>query len=190
MKKRYEILDGLPPYGPMYVPVSWDGEPFYSEGFVVEFYKDDGTNWVANFKPGSTKLEDVIPLINTPNFLVIAQGECYIMAPDNTVPIAVFGGDCNEIVQANNRLILSGNISLTIIEPDGTHWHTERISWDGLKNLSVKNGIVSGLAYNPISTNYEQWQWIEFTYDINTKILTGGSYNWHTIVKKPWWKFW
>src|SRR5690606_39492556 len=41
VQRRYEILDGLPTYGPMYVPVSEDGEPFYSEGFVVRFYKSD-----------------------------------------------------------------------------------------------------------------------------------------------------
>ena len=52
VQRRYEILDGLPTYGPMYVPVSEDGEPFYSEGFVVRFYKSDGSEWVANFKPG------------------------------------------------------------------------------------------------------------------------------------------
>lgn len=34
----------------MYIPISEDGIPFYSEGYVVRFYKSDGTSWVANFK--------------------------------------------------------------------------------------------------------------------------------------------
>jgi hypothetical protein len=57
--KRYEILDGLPSYGPIYISISQDGIPFYSEGFVVRFYKSDGTNWVANFKPGWTNSSGV-----------------------------------------------------------------------------------------------------------------------------------
>jgi len=42
-EKRYEILDSLPTYGPMYVPVSESGDPFYSEGVVVRFFRNDGT---------------------------------------------------------------------------------------------------------------------------------------------------
>ena len=51
-EKQYEILEALPTYGPMYIPVTENDEAFYSEGFPVRFYKSDGTNWVANFKPG------------------------------------------------------------------------------------------------------------------------------------------
>ena len=49
--KRYEILNSLPSSGPMYVPVTGNGEPFYSEGVAVRFYKTDGSNWVGTKFP-------------------------------------------------------------------------------------------------------------------------------------------
>jgi hypothetical protein len=51
---RYEILNSLPVYGPMYVPVTENGKPYYSEGFPVRFFKKDGSEWGANFEPGMT----------------------------------------------------------------------------------------------------------------------------------------
>ncbi|HEX2847768.1 MAG TPA: hypothetical protein VHN59_14560 [Chitinophagaceae bacterium] len=186
-EKRYEILTSLPTYGSMYVPVTGDGEPFYSEGFVVRFYKADGTEWIANFQPGWTELKQIIECKATPNLLVIACGTCYSMNPENTKPIEVFGADYSDIFKASNgRLVLQGQTDLTIIEPDGTHWDTERISWDGFAEIKVENDLVSGLAYNPM---HDADEWIEFKYDLGTKTLTGGSY-YSSKNKNPWWKIW
>lgn len=173
-KKQFEILPSLPTYGPMYIPVSETGEPFYSEGYPVRFYRRDGTEWVANFQPGWTDLKQVIQLDNTDLLLVIAYGTCYLMDPDDTKPVAVFGVDYCQIYQASNdRLVLQDQTSLTIIESDGTHWDTERISWDGLAEVRIEANVVSGLAFSPTST----WgEWVEFSYDIDTRSLVGGSF--------------
>ena len=54
--KQYELLDGLPPYGPMYISVTTDdSEPYASEGYVLRLFKSDGTSWVANFRFRSVK---------------------------------------------------------------------------------------------------------------------------------------
>jgi hypothetical protein len=71
---KYEILEALPAYGPMYIPVTENGEGFYSEGFPVRFYKPDGTSWVGNFAPGWTNLNIVYELKETNNLIVIAGG--------------------------------------------------------------------------------------------------------------------
>lgn len=34
---RYEILDSLPSYGPMYIPVSEYNKNYYSEGLLFAF---------------------------------------------------------------------------------------------------------------------------------------------------------
>lgn len=62
----------MPTYGPMYVPITDNGEPFYSEGFPVRFYKLDQTEWVANFQPGWTELKQIIEFEKTQNLLIIA----------------------------------------------------------------------------------------------------------------------
>ena len=186
-EKRYEILNSLPTYGPMYVPVTDNGEVFYSEGFPVRFYKTDGTEWVANFQPGWTGLKQIIEFENTPNLLVVACGTCYLMHPNDTKPIEVFGVGYSDIFKASKgRLVLQDQIDLTIIEPDGTHWDTERISWDGLAEIKVENNLVFGLAFNPM---HDADEWVEFKYDLDTKTLTGGSY-YEFENKKPWWKVW
>lgn len=174
-EKRYEILDGLPPYGPMYIPISENEEQFYSEGVVVRFYKVDGTNWVANFKTGWTDLKEVIKLNSTKNLLVIACGTCYIMNPEETKPIKVFGVGFSNLIQTeSNEIILQDQTDLTIVEPNGEYWNTEQISWNGLKEVIYKNRTVSGLSFIP---RYDKDEWVEFSYNLDTKTLTGGSFH-------------
>ena len=186
-ENRFKILNSLPTYGPMYIPVTGNGEPFYSEGFAVRFYRTDGTEWVANFEPGWTDLREVIVFEETQNLMVVACGTCYFMNANETKPIIVFGEGYSNIFQANkDRLVLQDQTDLTIIESDGSHWHSERISWDGLAEIKVEDNLVMGLAYNPM---YDADEWIEFKYDLDTKKLTGGSY-YSFEYKKPWWKIW
>jgi hypothetical protein len=174
LNKRYEILPGLPTYGPMYIPVTETGEPFYAEGYAVRFYKSDGTDWVANFQPGWTNLKCVIEFEHSSPILVIAYGTCYLMHPDNQKPISVFGVGFSHIFQAsNNRHVLQDQTDFTIIEPDGGHWDTERISWDGFAEVRVNDNVVSGLAYSPM---HDTDDWVPFTLNIDTKIVTGGSF--------------
>lgn len=171
--KRYKILESLPAYGPMYIPVAENGELFYSEGVVVRFYKSDGTEWVANFKPGWTSLKEIHEL-NNGKLLVIACGTCYLMNPEQINPISVFGvGYVNVFKTSDNRLVLQDQTDLTIVEVNGYHWRTERISFDGLKELKLEGNLVTGLSYDPMNQNQE---WVKFIFDIDTRTLTGGSY--------------
>lgn len=169
---RYEILDSLPSYGPMYVSVTESDQPFYSEGFVVRFYKSDASEWVANFEPGWTGFKAVYTLKDTDNILVIAMGTCYLMNPDRELPIAAFGIDYeNAFILADGRILLQGQTALTIIEADGSYWLTPRISWDGIKELSIHGSSITGLA---LGLRYD---WVDFTYDIDSKKLIGGSFS-------------
>ncbi len=158
----------------MYIPVTGNDEPFYSEGFAVRFYKTDGTEWVANFKPGWTDLKTIIELADTTNILVIAYGTCYLMNPDQTKPISVFGVDyLATFTTEDGRLILQDQTDLTIVESNGNYWDTERISWDGLKEVELDKNIVTGFAYHP---TYDADEWVKFSYNIDTKELLGSSY--------------
>lgn len=109
------------------------------------------------------------------------------MNPNETKPIKVFGVGYSAIFKASkDRLVLQDQTDLTIIEPDGTHWDTERISWDGLAEIKVENNLVLGLAYNPM---HDSDEWVKFKYNLDTKTLTGGSY-YSFENTKPWWKLW
>lgn len=188
MQDRYEILDALPVYGPMYVPVTADGDSFYfSTGFVVRFARSDGSHWVANFMPGWTDFNHIVELKLRSDLLVIAGGAGYLMDPDEAKPLATFGiGYTGSFNASRDRIVLEDITDLTIVEANGTHWRTEQISWDGLRIKAVEGTLVSGVAYDPL---YDADEWVDFTYDLDKRTLIGGSYNRQT-VKSPWWKFW
>lgn len=186
--KKYEILETLPTYGPMHVTITKKSESFYSVGFPVRFFKSDGTNWVANFKPGWSTFTTICELNNSDNLIVIAFGTCYIMNPNNTKAIEAFGEYYCGIFKASKyRIVLQELTELTIIEADGRYWFTERISWDGLADIKIESNIVTGLAYDPMCDSDE---WVHFSYNLDTKILTGGSYKKYETINKPWWKIW
>ncbi|WP_256014222.1 hypothetical protein [Desertivirga xinjiangensis] len=185
--RRYEILNSLPAYGPMYIPVSESGEPYYSEGYPVRLYKSDGTDWVANFKPGWSELAEVFELNDTSNLLVVAYGQCYIMDPEENKPISAFGGAyAAAFITQDRRVVLQDETGLTVVDSSGQYWHSERISWDGLKVLKVEGNLVTGIAFDPM---FDSDEWVDFTYDIDSNILIGGSYG-KTVKKQNWWRFW
>lgn len=190
IQKKYEILDGLPTYGPMYIPISGDGIPFYHQGFVVRFFKSDGTNWVANFKTGRTKYSIAFEIPATGKIVVIAGGQGYIMTPDLQKPLQTFGYAITEVLTTyDKRFVAADNTDLEIINSDATIWRSERISWDGIKDLVVNDKIVSGLSFDPM---YYSDEWVNFSINLDTKEIIGGSYRRYEFKepKKPFWKFW
>ncbi len=198
-EKRYEILKYLPTYGPMYISVTDSGEPYYSEGFAVRFLKDDGTDWVANFKTGSGRLNTVAELYGSNNLLIVANGKCYIMNTNETNPIFTFGYGFNELLFIPQiGILLYSENEIEILYNDGTIANN-RIYFDGIKDVVVENDIVKGITCD------EAGKWIPFEYNISTKELTtiGGMWEYlesngiaydtkqHKNNKeKPWWKFW
>jgi hypothetical protein len=200
--KYFDILDSLPTYGEMYLPISEDNIPFYSEGFVVRFYKSDGSDWVANFQLGWTGFNCVHEFESKTDILVIAGGTCYLMNHNKKEPIKVFGVGFQSCIKTlDNRIILQDLTDLSIIEPNGEFWNTERISWDGIKDLKLEGNLVSGLSFDPMNKKDE---WVEFIVDLEKRNVKGGSYrqyefepideNVESVLakkeKSSWWKFW
>jgi hypothetical protein len=172
----------------MYISITDNGESFFSEGIVVRFYKEDGTNWVANFRPGFTELKAIFELTETTNLLVIADGLCYLMNPEHTQPLSTFGMGYHKVFTTQDgRLILQDQTNFTIVESNGGHWDTVRISWDGFENVDLNANTLTGLSYDPTNQNDE---WTNFSYNIDTKELVGGSYPNSLKSQKSKWKFW
>lgn len=184
----------------MYTPISEDGISDYSEGFVVKFFASDNTDWVANFKLGWTNFNHVHSLNDSELIVIIAGGACYIMHPNEQKPKSAFGVGFKSILEKEDGgIVLEDLTNLTIIDPNGEHWHTEQISFDGLAELKIENNVVSGLSYEPTA---DDDLWIDFSLDLKSRKISGGSYNLifgnkgktseghETIDSKPWWKIW
>jgi hypothetical protein len=171
----------------MYTPISQDGIPFYSEGFVVRFYKSDGTSWVANFKPGYTNFNGVYDFPEIKRTVIFAFGQCYIMADDGQKPVKALGVGFTHVFQADNNLLIGvDQTDFTVIEViTDKAWQSERVSWDGFKDISFSGDYVTGLACQP-----GEWdEWKPFSFNYRTKAIIGGAYHLQDSGK-PCWKIW
>ena len=175
IKKRYEILNSLPVYGPMYIPISVNGEPFYSEGFAVRFYKDNGTEWIANFQPGWSNLNKVFDYPDKDMIVVFASGFGYVMNPNQEKPIMTIGSLAREVFQNKNGDIISINdFDIEIFNSQTLEiWTSERISWDGFKDLVFENGLIKGKSFDPTNSIQE---WSDFSFNLENKKIIGGSF--------------
>lgn len=205
-KKKYEILNSLPAYGPMYIPISRSGKEFASEGFVIKFFKDDGTEWVANFATG-WGIDKVFEYPKENLIVVFAGGIGYVMNPNNEKPIKIIGSITNEVFQNNiGELICIDNTGIQIFDPKTTSiWISETISWDGFKELKFENGIIKGKSFDPTNSIQE---WSDFSFNVESKEVIGGSVRevlerapqlemknrievkTKASKKQPWWKVW
>ncbi len=173
--KKYEILESLPTYGKMYIPISQDEENFYSEGFVVRFFKDDGSDWVANFK-SIYGLNKVIECSNN-LIVVIAGGLGYVINPNYEKALGYFGeGLIHNIFETETEeLICVNDTQIEVFNPKNSKvWTSKRISWDGFDDLTFENGILKGKALNPF-IGYDD-EWVDFSFNLKTKEIEGGSY--------------
>ncbi|MGM5630687.1 hypothetical protein O2K51_07255 [Apibacter raozihei] len=153
---------------------------------------------MANFETGITDFNTIFEL-ETPYILVISSGKCFIINPDKTQPIEIFGGDyINYLTSNDGRIILYNDTRLTVIDSKGNHWDSEKISFYGLVEMKIsENNIITGLFYEPTPTDD---LWIPFEYNIDTKSFLYDKsiirpcykkFNDSFVEnKKPWWKFW
>ena len=77
----------------------------------VRIIKSDNTEWIKSFEPGWTNFTGGMEFENSENFIIIANGTCYIMNPDQNEPIANFGvGFCGIYKASNNRIVLQDQV--------------------------------------------------------------------------------
>lgn len=169
----FEVLPGLPPYGPEALPFSATGLGTHSEGFVVQFIGDDGSAWVGNFQPGLSSCQEIIRHPNGREFIVIASGQAYVVDPNNPTAWQHFGGQIEHVFEIKdlNAILLGNGLWFELIGRVGMIWRTRRISWDGMDNLKVNDLQVVGDAWSPDD------RWYAFTLDLTDGSVEGGSYS-------------
>lgn len=171
--ERFEILPGLPPYGPLAKPFPADG-PHYSEGFVVRFFLLDGTNWVGNFRLGCSGCNAVQGLIGEKLYLIVSNGAGYIVDIESASLVAEVGDSYVHTVLAVPDLglvVSGGQCNFQAIGIDGQQlWESAEVSFDGMRNVALDGSLVKGEGSDPDDV------WYPFQIDLTTEEVFGGAY--------------
>jgi hypothetical protein len=171
MAPTYEILPGLPSYGPLHVAIPANSAAAYSEGFVVRFVHFTGT-WVGNFAGGFGEYCTVVSFPETSLCVVVAYGMGYVVEPETATCVAEFGGAIQGGTSLGARgLLVYDHNELNIIAQTGSIWRSPRLSWEGITEVEVYTNCVAGLAYAVVTD-----QWCGFALNLHTHQLIGGAF--------------
>src|ERR1051325_10784316 len=116
----FEVLPGLPPYGPAAKPFPVSGYRAHSQGFVVQFLGEKAGTWVGNFQPGLTSFSGAYEHPDGRHIVVVSGGDIYVVDPD-TKTAENFGGMVEAVtpLPEKNALLFAENIYLSLIGPRG-----------------------------------------------------------------------
>ena len=170
---RFEIRPGLPAYGPRAINFTIRGEREHREGLVVRFYPRQSEPWTGNFIGGMTTCTAVLEHPNKTDVIVIAQGEACIVDPDNRAIRVRIAGDVVQVIHARSLglLVFQGMTDFKAIRADNSGWRSPRISWDGFRNIKVRDSELFGEAYTPVQDG-----WVPFKLDLLTGHCADGIY--------------
>jgi len=182
----FKVLPGSPPCGAMAKPFPSSGYSAFREGFVVQFESEKIGTWVGNFQPGLTTFSGVYQHPDGVHVIVVSGGAVYIVNP-NTQTTEESDGMVYSVNQLGEGkdLLFNNGIYLSLIGRDH-NWRTSRLSWDGIRNLSVSGDVVSGESWRYDDT------WHRFSVSLRDGSHTGGAYDLSEFVpvKHPWQQFW
>lgn len=170
---RFEILPGLPPYGPPAVSFTDRGDREFREGLVVRFYPKKSDPWVGNFLGGMSDCTHVLAHPNGADVVVIAWGNTCIVDPENRAIREHVASDTKQAIPlpALGLIVFQGVVDFKAVRSDNLLWNSLRISWDSFRNINIVDNELTGEAWTPIGD-----AWVPFTLDLLTGLCTGAIY--------------
>jgi hypothetical protein len=172
--RNFELLEGLPTSGPVALPFPDDRRGSFREGLVVRFHTAAGNSWVGNFQRGFARgFDAAIDHPDGRNVIVVAGGDGYFVDPETRRQTHTFGGGICFLqhVPRLNVVVFSDGIQFATFSADGSGWNSERISWDGIRNIAIVESTLHGEAWSPIPD-----AWHPFQLDLLTGKSLGAVY--------------
>ena len=161
---RFEILPGLPTSGPPALYFIERGK--FSEGLVVRFYPEQSEPWIGNFLGGNfTNYSTALDHPNGADVVVVARGDACIVDIEKRYIRKDLAGHVDQVIAIPSlgMLVFPNMTDFIAITADNAGWRSERISWDGFRNLKVLGNDLLGEAYTPVEDS-----WVPFTLDLRT----------------------
>ncbi len=133
----FEILSHLPAYGKMYIPFPKGN---LSEGLVVEFTKDDGDTWVANFESSNDQesISFISELSNCKEIIVVANEIAYLIDRNVEAQVLAFKGLFQKAIQVDGFIVLISDDCIVVIK------NTEEIKFIDDLNFMSSHDISVG----------------------------------------------
>jgi hypothetical protein len=127
---RFEILPGLPPYGPTAISFTMNGAREHREGLVVRFYPAASEPWIGNFIEGDTACNMVLDHPNGTWVIVVAQGGVCFVDPERPTVIGRMAGDVTQVISVPllGLIVFQCSTDFIAMGADNSGWHSPRIS--------------------------------------------------------------
>jgi hypothetical protein len=111
---------------------------------------------------------------NGSDVIVVADGEAHIVAPRSRELRDRFGDDIEAVtpLPALRSVLFRRLTHFEIIAADNSRWCSERISWDGFRNVDLRGTVIAGEAWTPVDE-----AWVPFTLDLATRQVRNAIYD-------------
>jgi len=107
----FQVLLGLPPYGPMAKPFPTSGYGAFRQGLVVQFESETIGTWVGNFQAGLTTFSGAYEHPDARRVVVVAGGAVYTVDPD-TQATDESGGTVSSVTPVSEKNALFSSVRL------------------------------------------------------------------------------
>jgi hypothetical protein len=144
----------------------------HKEGFVVEFLPHEPRHWTGNFQRGISELDVVFSHNSGNQHIVIAGGNAYLIETESGALAESFGGGIEwaRHIAAPQGILYSNGVEFVLRRGVEIVWKSNRISWDGIRNLNVDDAMLRGEG-----RHYDD-SWHAFNINLQTGLTTGGAY--------------
>ncbi|MGE3347487.1 MAG: hypothetical protein AB7I35_08635 [Ramlibacter sp.] len=97
---------------------------------------------MGNFQPGISSVSTVIG--QGRSVVVVAGGQAFVIDPWSRRLVGMFGGDIQSAHLVEEGLLTSNGIEFELNVGVARQWRSKRVSWDGMRNIQIHSGIVTG----------------------------------------------
>ena len=151
------------------------GDREHREGLVVRFYPKASESWVGNFfGDRGIACNAVLDHPNGTDVIVVSGGEASVIDLENRSVRDSLGWSIEEVISVPSLGSVSTSPDSPTSQPseqtilDGA---ARKISWDGFRNVDVRDTELFGEAYTPV-----QNAWVPFKLDLLTGHCGDGIY--------------
>ncbi|WP_395795591.1 hypothetical protein [Aquimonas sp.] len=145
-------------------------------GVAVRVVPSSGAEWLGYFMQGKES-PNAIDLCcihpDSERLIVVAKGAGYVVSPKTPtqweeIPLRPILG--HRFDEGSNTLVLFDYTRALGIGEKGYAWKTPSLSWDGLTDVEVKNGVLFGNGWDAASSRF-----VPFQVRLSDGIHSGGA---------------